>query len=184
MAHHVYTTRGIILALRPTRESDKTVAVLTRDLGLVRATARGMRGGSSKLAPALLELALVKISLVRGKHSWRVTTVTLLRNFASGLRPRREALKALARVTSLLLKLVRGEEKHVELYDELESAALTLTDSEPPVDVWEVYTVARLLQELGYLREADTPKSLEDALGRKSELITLLNTSIKETGLS
>lgn len=158
--------------------------VLTRELGLVRAGARGLHGGHSKLASALLELALVRISLVRGKHSWRVTTVTLERNIASLLRSRREALRALARVGRLVQKLVRGEEKHPELFDELESSAeLLLKDDTDSAD-WEVYTVARILHKLGYLALSEVPKSLSEASERRSDLIRILNLSIKESGLS
>lgn len=184
MPHHVYTTRGIVLALRPTRESDRAVTVLTRELGLIRASARGLHGGHSKLASSLLELALVRISLVRGKHSWRVTTVGLERNLASELRPRREALQALARAAGLLQKLVRGEEKHPELYDEFESSALALAESAANPADWEVYAVARILHKLGYLPEARVPKDLAEAGTRRLELIKELNASLRESGLS
>lgn len=187
MSHHVYTTRGIVLALYPSREVDKTAVILTRDLGLVFGTARGMRKISSKLGSALLELSIVKVSLVKGKGTWRVTTVTLIRDSASELRLKREALKSLHKVALLVRKLVRGEEKHPNLYDEFEASAIELLDtsvSESDILDWELYTVARVLSELGYLSKSESPQSLSEAREKRKLLLKLVNDGIKESGLS
>src|SRR4051812_39847781 len=106
MSHHVYTTRGIVLSLQSVKEGDKVATVLTEDLGLVRAMARGMRKPGSKLSTSLLDLSLVRISLVRGQRQWRVTTVTLIRDVYSELRGQKQSREALYRVIKLIGKLV------------------------------------------------------------------------------
>jgi DNA repair protein RecO len=173
------------LRLRPAREADAFVSVLTHDLGLVQATARGARQRASKLVSALLPLSLVKVSLVRGKSTWRVTTVTLLRDVATEMRARRGALTSYARVMSLLERLVRGEDKNPELFEELERSTLLLLDEvgDEDTDTWELLTVAKILFHLGYLSKDALPSTLSETREKRSKLLTSINTSIRESGL-
>lgn len=187
MSHHVYTTRGLVLSLKPIRESDKVALIMTRDVGLVYGIARGIRKPHSKLSTSLLPLALARVSLVRGKNLWRVTTVTLLRDSASELRSNRDALVAESRISNLLTKLVRGEDANPELYDDLEKSLLMLLDGKVPlgqIDAWELYTVSRILLHLGYIKEEGTPNSLEEALRDKRPLLVLVNQGLRASELS
>jgi DNA repair protein RecO len=184
MSHHIYTTRGLILSLRKTGETDKLVYVFTRDLGLVLAHARGVRKIGSKLSSSLSELSIVDISLVRGKRYWRVTSVVLIQNLPFILRERREALAVLYKVTGLLSRLIHGEEKSSHLYDELEAAIIELIKIEgDEVGSWEIYTISKILFHLGYLSKSDVPSSVDEALLRKNDLVRLINTGIRESGL-
>jgi DNA repair protein RecO len=185
MSHHVYTTGGLVLRLRPVRETDSLVGVLTEDLGLVSASARGTRQRGSKLTSALLPLSLAKVSLVRGRNAWRVTTVTLLRDISTELRLRREALASYARVVSLVEKLVRGEDKNPDLFRELERAAFLLLDEvgDRDVDAWELLTVAKVLYHLGYLSHDALPSTLNETREKRGSLISSINESIKTSGL-
>ncbi|MHB1330903.1 MAG: DNA repair protein RecO [Minisyncoccota bacterium] len=187
MSHHVYTTRGIVLLLKPSRETDKTAIMFTKDLGLVHGTARGIRKPNSKISTSLLSLAVVKVSLVRGKHSWRVTTVSLIRDTSSELRGNRSALLALNRVCSLVMKLVRGEDKNVGLYDDLELSVMMLLEGRvdsTQVEAWELYAVSRILLHLGYITEESTPKNVKEALQNKKPLISLVNQGLRASELS
>lgn len=186
MSHHVYTTKGIILRQFSAREADRIVLVLTRDLGLVFGSARGVRKLDSRLGPVLLDLSLVKISLVRGKHAWRITTAALTQDVASTLRQRRSSLSALARVAQLLVRMVRGEEKHAELYDKFEAAVHLLINETTDAQAldWELYTVARLLGELGYLPSNDAPLNPLEARKDRKSLVALVNDGIQSSGLT
>lgn len=185
MSHHIYTTRGVIVSVFPSREADKVIGVFTQELGLIYATARGARNITSKLSPALQELNLVKISLVRGKHTWRVTTVTLIANLASELRGKRAALGAIFRVGALLKRLMHGEEKHALLYNDIERALILLRDDvgEGDVDAWELLTVAKTLFHLGYLSEESLPKNIIETREKRSAVINLVNSGIHASGL-
>lgn len=183
MSHHVYTTRGIVLAFRGVREADKTAVILTEDLGLVYGEARGIRKPNSRLSTSLIELSIVLVSLVKGKRQWRVTTVTLIRDTGALLRGRRSALTALYRVSKLLLKLVRGEDKNPDLYKQFEESVLSLIVDDIDAFDWELFAVAQILANLGYLSEDDAPKSLEEAKTRRKRLVPLVNSGIRESGL-
>lgn len=164
MSYHIYTTRGLILSARPLREADRVYSILTRDLGLIRATALGVRKESSKLRGVLEPISLSTISLVRGKEYWRITSSELIRKIPASP----EILRPLA----LLDKLVQGEAHHAELFDAVEKG---LTE-EAGVGKEEQF-VAQMLFHLGYLKETDL--KLE-----KKDLIKAINSGLEASHLS
>jgi DNA repair protein RecO len=195
MSYHIYTTRGIILKERALKEADKSVKILTRDLGVINAIAIGARKGSSKRSPALTELSLGKFSLVRGKKDWRLTNAELNINVYAKLKENKKLLHSIVQPLLLLEKLVQGEEKNKHIYDILEESVIfgienKLTDEE--IKYFEIFTVAKLLGELGYLNKVDAetvfkaPLStdiLEDISKSKTQLLKAINKGIRASGL-
>ena len=155
MSYHIYTTKGITLSYRPWREADRIYFILTRDLGLIRATALGVRKETSKLRGSLEPIMLATVSLVRGKEYWRITSTESVKK----IEPKPEILKPLA----LLEKLVQGEAVHPELFDVVEKFLISTSGGED----FETNFVAHILQPLGYLKESDLalpPKELIKAI--------------------
>ena len=111
---HKYETRGIVLARTPLREANVSLAVLTEDLGLVRAHAQGLRKTGAKLAASLATFAESSLVLVRGKEEWRVAGAVLERSWFAEF-AEADARRGAARVSGLLLRLVAGE-GHPELF--------------------------------------------------------------------
>ena len=66
--HHIYHTEGIILDSRSFGEAGKHYSIFTRDLGMITASAQGVRKMSSKLRFILQDFAYLKIDLVAGKN--------------------------------------------------------------------------------------------------------------------
>jgi DNA repair protein RecO len=154
--HHIYHTEAFILGSRPKGEDSKILIVYTRELGLIYAHAQGVRKLSSKLRYVLSDFARVNLDLVRGKEIWRVTTATPVHSYAV-LRKARESERILARIASLLMRLVAGEEANHEVYatlartyDLLETAGVNTEDYR----ALELLAVARILTSLGYLSRA------------------------------
>lgn len=172
MSYHIYTTKGITLSYRPWREADRIYSILTRDLGLVRARALGVRKETSKLRGSLEPITLATVSLVRGKEHWRVTSVEMVKK----VEPRPEILKPFA----LLEKLVQGEAAHPELFDAVE--ALLASDmiyhitSKEGKEEFETGLVGRILEKLGYLKESDLDLP-------KKELVKAINEGIQASHL-
>lgn len=140
MSYHIYTTKGIILSKADWKEADRVYNILTRDLGLIRATATGVRKEASKLRGALEPFQISLVSVVRGKDHWRITSAQALASIPS--------LPEVARPFSLFEKLVPGESVHPELFDTVED----FLDSRDPLDdMFETHLVAHMLYHLGYL---------------------------------
>lgn len=154
-----------MLSEKAFQEADRVYNILTRDLGLIRASAIGVRKESSKLRGALEPFSLSLVSLVRGKEYWRITSAQILKPI--GVTP------SLAKPFSLLEKLVQGEEAHPELFDTIESA-ISSTDFN---ETFEINLVAQILHKLGYLREEDL--GLE-----KKELIKAINDGLQVSQLT
>lgn len=165
MSYHIYTTKGLVLSEKPLREADRVYSILTRDLGLIRATALGVRYEKSKLRGLLEPVTLLSVSLVRGKEYWRITSAEIERRVV----PEPEVLRPLA----LLEKLVQGEAPHPELFDVIEQL---LTAVEHDGD-FETRFVAGVLHHLGYLKESDL-------IFRGKELIKAINTGLQASHLA
>jgi recombinational DNA repair protein (RecF pathway) len=159
VSYHIYTTKGLVLKATPLREADRTYAILTRDLGLIRASASGVRKEASKLRGALEPFALANVSLVRGKEFWRITSAEALRAIP--------AEAGMARPLSLLQSLVQGEEANAALFDAVEEHL----GSE------ETLLVAHILYHLGYLKE-------EDLRLREKDLVKAINEGLRQSHLA
>ncbi len=144
MSYHIYTTKALVLSTRIYREADSIYLLLTRDLGLVRATAAGVRKESSKLRGSLEPISIALVSLVRGQDYWRLTSA----QNSVKVSPRPEILRPLV----LLEKLIQGEAHHPELFDAVEGR---LMGHKKTGQDFETILVAESLFHLGYLKASD-----------------------------
>lgn len=166
MSYHIYTTQGIILSERAHKEADRIYSILTRDFGLIRAVATGVRKEASKLRGALEPLSISTVSLVRGKEFWRITSAQVVRKIA--------ASPEVVRPLALLEKLVQGEAVHAELFDTVEKALSTFSVED---EESETKLVAQILYDLGYLRKEDLDLD-------KKALIQAINEGLKHSHLT
>ena len=138
---------------------------MTRDLGLVRAAAIGVRKENSKLRGNLEPFSLSMISFVKGKDYWRLTSAEFVQSISSA--------PAIARPLALIEKLVQGEASNPELFDAVEKSVLS---PEPYDEMFETNLVSKILFHLGYLKESDM------ALDKKS-LIKAINAGLRASHL-
>ena len=165
--HHIHHTEAFVLGSRAKGEDSKILILFTRELGLIYAHAQGLRKISSKLRYVVQDFARVNVDLVRGKEIWRLTTATPVHSYAH-LRQSRESERILARIASLLMRLVAGEEPSGEIYGALTRTYDLLETAGKNTDDYralELLAVARILTALGYLSRASlgTPTLYEDA---------------------
>ncbi len=160
--HHIHHTEAYVLGSSPKGEDSKLLRLYTRELGLVYAHAQGVRKLSSKLRFTLQDFSLATVDLVRGREIWRVTTAVPIHSH-NALRQDRASERILARVNSLLIRLVTGEEPSEEIYEIIKGTYELLeegttretsgTQALTPEDyrTLELFSVARILIALGYL---------------------------------
>ena len=79
--HQIYQTEGIVLKSIDYSEADKYLLILTRDFGLIKTAAKGLRKVSSKLRYSLQEFSVAQISLVQGRSIWRLINASCENNF-------------------------------------------------------------------------------------------------------
>ncbi len=154
MSYHIYTTEGIILKRTPFGEANVLLHILTEDLGLIIASARSARLTVSKLRPALQEYSLVTISCVNGKNGWKVTNVSVKEN--SFFNQPQYARRVVAQVSSVLLKMIQGEDPHKEVFQIAKSGFEYLKYvSEEKIKNFEILIVLRIMFELGYVAKTE-----------------------------
>ena len=169
MSYHIYTTQGIVLRHWPLREADRVYSILTRDLGLVRASATGVRKEESKLRSSLEPFSLSLVSLVKGKEYWRITSARLEQRLSPEL----------AQPFSLLEKLIRGEDSNPELFDTITEflGDTMIYHSVGEKELLEIKLVSRILYHLGYMDKGDLELDNKD-------LIKAINAGLKASGLA
>src|SRR3989344_112639 len=116
--HHIYHTEGVILGSRNSGEAGKHYYIFTRDLGMIYASAQGVRKMSSKLRFVLQDFAYLKIDLVQGKDFWRVTTASKT-NLLEKISKQSENLRVFANIARLLKRLLSGVEPNEVLFADL-----------------------------------------------------------------
>lgn len=149
--HTLYHTDAYVLKSFPNGDSGKAFYLLTKEFGLVIATAQGIRLDKSKLKYSLQDFSKSHVTLVKGKGGWRITTAQP--NFNTYLdRPNEENFEIIARAFSLLSRLLQGEESNIELYEIIDNGVnyLLKNTSVDPKDV-ECVLVLRILNNLGYI---------------------------------
>ncbi|HVW82808.1 MAG TPA: recombination protein O N-terminal domain-containing protein [Candidatus Paceibacterota bacterium] len=176
---HKYATRAIVLGRSPAGEANASLALLTRELGLVRARAQGLRKSGAKLAPALATLAESEVILVRGAEGWRLAGAALVEPWFGRI-PARERERA-GRLAALSLRLISGEVADERLFDAL-AAFLAALAAEEDADAAEIRAALALLAALG-LDAGELPADLERAASGRASYISRINRGIEASGL-
>jgi DNA repair protein RecO len=159
--HHIYHTEGLILGSKNFGETGRYYFIFTRDLGMIYASAQGIRKISSKLRFVLQDFSHVKIDLVRGKDFWRLTSASKT-NILNDVTKNTETLKIFANIAKLLQRLLAGEEANKELFEDLLSG-LTILEKSTSIDDLrniEAIIVLRMLNNLGYIGNDEILKNI------------------------
>lgn len=153
MAHHIHHTEGYILGSAGVGEANRYIIIFTRELGVIGAVAQSVRRIESKLRYALQDFSHARIDVVRGKHSWRITSAQALHDL-DAIHTDQAKLRPYVRTLMLVRRLCSGEEPNEELFTMLNDAFsfLTANDlSSSELEGWEVVLSVRMLHNLGYI---------------------------------
>lgn len=192
--HHIYHTEGIILGSKNYGEAGKYYSIFTRDLGMLYASAQGVRKISSKLRFVLKDFAYLKVDLVQGKDFWRVTSCSKT-NELEEIGQNKSALMVFANIARLLKRLLPGEEANPVLFHDVLAGLLVLEKTNAPEDLRniEAVMVLRILKNLGYIGQDKYFDSLVEspfesglifeASKSRSKILNEINKALKETHL-
>jgi DNA repair protein RecO len=191
--HALHITEGIILGKRAVGESNIFLAVMTREEGLIKATARSARKETSKLRYALEPFTAAKYSFIRGRHEWKlIGAQDATHMIANAALPAR---RAMARAARLLLRLVHGEEKSAALYETFSEGLHALAMAAPvALPQIETVLVLRVLSHLGYLpqtpelapfieRDFFSIELIQEVEASRALLARAIDESLRATGL-
>jgi len=194
MMHHIYHTEGIILGSRNFGESGKYYFIFTRHLGMIMASASGVRKMASKLRFILQDFSHLKIDLVLGKDFWRVTSASKT-DFLEDIKKNTPALEVFYNLSRLLRRLLTGVEPNEELFNDFLSGLTVLEKYEAKEDLRniEAIMVLRILNNLGYIGRIDDWDRLikspfEDGMlyevsQNRTKILDQINKALRETQL-
>ena len=192
--HHIYHTEGIILGSRNYGEAGRCFYVFTRDLGMIYASAQGVRKISSKLRFVLQDFTYVKLDLVRGKDFWRITSASKT-NMLEGIARDSTKLEIMVNVSKLLRRLLAGEDPNSILFQDLILGLEILDKNTEKFELpnVEVILVLRILNNLGYIGGQENIKNLiqspfendlvYEVAKKKKDILVEINKALKETQL-
>ena len=136
-------------------ETDRILTVFTKEFGMLRLFARGVRRVNSKLNKFLNLFAHGRFGFVSGKDTWHLIDAEDLRRFED------DKLKTLGHAANFLERFCRGEGKESGLWE----ALLDFIESED-----ELLFYARALAALGYLDERRIQDSSREDLAKLVEV--------------
>jgi len=195
MAYRHYETEGLIISHRNLGEANRLYQILTLDFGLINVLAQSVRRDRSKLRHHLENFSFVRLVLVHGREFWRLVGVDDLGLLA---RSAKEVFPFLKKISLVLQRLIQGEEANPLIYQDLKQAMILILKKEQGsmdnLSTLEIFVLARLLTQLGYLAPPAELKSvfslqifswadIERVKGFKSLLVRQINEALEITQL-
>jgi len=192
--HHIHHTEGIILGSKSYGEAGKYYSLFTRDLGMINASAQGVRKISSKLRFVLQDFSYVKIDLVRGKDFWRITSASKT-NKLENLSKNKISFKIFVNISKLLKRLLAGEYPNEMLFSDLLRGLSFLEEAKTQneSESIEIVIVLRILNNLGYIGGDELLKNIIkspfeenlifEAGKNRTKILSEINKAIQETHL-
>ncbi len=175
-------------------EAGKYYSIFTRDLGMVYASAQGVRKMSSRLRFVLQDFTYVKVDLVQGKDFWRVTSASKT-NALGQLSKNSEIFEIFSNIANLLKRLLAGVEPNEALFIDLISGLSILEKIETKEDLrnTEAIIVLRILNNLGYIggnemlqnlvKSPFEPNLIFKVSQSRTQVLHQINKALKETHL-
>ena len=192
----IHTTPGFIIDSHPSGEAGKLLFIFTRDLGLILASAQGIRFEKSKLRYHTQNYSFGLFSFVRGKEIWRLTNGQENQEGILSLELSVKSQELLIRLAFLMKRLLHGEEAHPELFDHLSTVRRFLVTqlTEEQFKTLESLTVIRIMHALGYIGDDQTLKDcftstdvtiqlLDQLLEKRIIINQHINKALKESHL-
>ncbi len=190
--HTIHHTRAVIVKSEPSRDADKAYWLFTKELGLVIATATGVRKSHAKLKGQLVDYAFIDADLVQGREIWRLVSATLVNDPLLG-NTTHPLARGYVRALATLERFLIGEGAHPELFAHIEDCAALLKEEGIGPKKFDTLAIWRILVHLGYIAvhngdHALFEQPLADAVRALSDegvkrLVAEVNNTIKETHL-
>lgn len=150
MAYQTYTTEAIVCGTFNRNTADRSYLLFTREAGMLYAEARSVREERSRQRMALQDFSLVRVSLVKGKHSWKVGSIQSEKNFFLSASDK-EARGSVVFITKFLRRFYGSQEAAPALFDYVVGAFQLLSTTLKDREQLEKIIQARILFELGYV---------------------------------
>lgn len=173
--HPIFHVEAIVLTTYATNEANKTVVLFTKELGIVKVRAQGVRKSTAKLRSHIIDYSFIKADLVKGRGMWRMTSAKLEYNPLLGMTHSPHA-RAYVRMLALIERFLGEENANPELFTHLYEVVQLLHATETVEKIFDTVTLWKCMALLGYV---SVPETLEKYFSEP--LSVLLKQATKET---
>ena len=156
MSYTTYTTEALVCGTFNRNTADRSFLLFTREAGMLYAEARSVREERSKQRYALQDFTLVRVSLVKGKRSWKIGSIEAKRNYFAEAATK-AARGSVVSTTRFLRRFFSGQEAAPALYDYVIEALTLLAEDITEREFVEKAVQVKLLKELGYVDSGAVP---------------------------
>lgn len=168
MSYQTYTTEAIVCGTFNRNTADRSYLLFTREAGMLYAEARSVREERSRQRMALQDFSLVRVSLIKGKASWKIGSIECKKNFFMSASDK-TARGSVVLVTKFLRRFYGGEQPFPTLFDYFTAALQLLSTNLESRDQLEKIVQARMLYELGYVDVKVIPEIVLSDIKMQSE---------------
>jgi DNA repair protein RecO (recombination protein O) len=148
---------GVIISKKEVGEADRLYTIYTKEKGIIKAKAVGVRKPRARLAGSLENFLLADISVVKKSGVGRITASIVENNF-SRIRGNIDAITSVFQAMKIFEKLLALEEKDEKIFslliDYLQSMEKEALKEEGNFEVISHAFIFKLLEILGYKIEA------------------------------
>ncbi|MCA9357002.1 recombination protein O N-terminal domain-containing protein [Candidatus Nomurabacteria bacterium] len=160
MAYLTYTTKALVCGVFNRNTADRSYLLFTREAGMLYADARSVREERSRQRYALQEFSLVRVSLVKGKNSWKIGSIEAQKNYYHEARDK-ESRGSVVSLFRLLRRFLKGEEQAQELFNYTLASLEELIKVHTERNFLEMALQVHILAKLGYVDINNIPANLQ-----------------------
>jgi recombinational DNA repair protein (RecF pathway) len=160
MAYSTYTTEALVCGTFNRNTADRSYLLFTKEAGMLFAEARSVREERSRQRFALQDFSYVRVSLIKGKSSWKIGSIESKTNYFSSATSK-EARGSVVSLFRLLRRFFSGSEAAPALFEYVVAGLQLLAIETANRDVLEKILHVRLLMELGYVDNSNVPAIVE-----------------------
>lgn len=160
MSYTTYTTDALVCGTWSRNTADRSYLFFTREAGMLYAEARSAREERSKQRFALQDFSLVRVSLIKGKNSWKVGSIESKRNYFMNAESK-EARGSVVSTVRFLRRFFSGEQAVPVLFDYVVEALTLLVQESEQREFIEKSVQVHILLDLGYVDGGVVPDFIQ-----------------------
>lgn len=161
MSYQTYITEALVCGTFNRNTADRSYLLFTKEAGMLFAEARSVREERSRQRFALQDFSLVRVSLIKGKATWKVGSIESVTNYFA-VAHSKEARGSVVSTLKFLRRFFSGQEAAPELFDTIIAALTLLSGEVANRDFLEQVLQVQILLELGYVDKGVVPSSVAD----------------------
>jgi DNA repair protein RecO len=157
----MYTTEALVCGTFNRNTADRSYLLFTKEAGMLYAEARSVREERSRQRMALQDFSLVRVSLIKGKSSWKIGSIESQRNFFSSASDK-AARGSVVSLTRFLRRFFSGQEAAPALFEYVATALALLSAETAGREFIESVVQLHILHSLGYVDGSFVPTFMKE----------------------